>query len=91
MNENMFDLFRRLFKISLFIVMFSVVFDGDSLSQNNSNVMEKIDVDNIYTPSGWMGDGEYGRKYIEFDGAYSIKPHSEPNCIRIKYTFGVII
>jgi hypothetical protein len=35
-----------------------------------------------------MGDGEYGRKYIEFSGADRTSPHSRPDSIRIVYTFG---
>ena len=35
-----------------------------------------------------MGDGEYGTKYITFEGSCDINPHSAPTCIKIKYTFG---
>lgn len=47
-----------------------------------------IDVQTLYTPSGWMGDGEYGRKYISFSGADQSGPHSPPSSIKITHTFG---
>jgi hypothetical protein len=47
-----------------------------------------VDIQNLFTPSGWMGDGEYGRKYIDFSGADRTNPHSPPDSIRIVYTFG---
>lgn len=48
----------------------------------------KLDIQNRFIASGYMGDGEYGEKYIKFDGAFETKPHSSPNCIKITYTFG---
>ena len=47
-----------------------------------------LSIQSFFTPSGWMGDGEYGRKYLNFEGSYSTDPHSSPTCIRIHYTFG---
>ena len=49
---------------------------------------QRVDIQNLFTPSGWMGDGEDGRKYIDFKGAYEKDFHSDSNCIKIKYTFG---
>lgn len=51
-------------------------------------VQAKIDILSRFTPSGWMGDGEYGRKYIEFTEADRSAPHSPPMSLRIAYTFG---
>lgn len=48
----------------------------------------KVDIQNVFTPSGWMGDGEYGKKYIQFSGESSDEPHSPPTSIKITYTFG---
>jgi len=48
----------------------------------------KIDIQNLFTASGWMGDGEYGRKYIDFSGASKENPHSPPTCVKVTYTFG---
>jgi hypothetical protein len=48
----------------------------------------KIDIQNLFTASGWMGDGEYGRKYIDFSAADKTYPHTRPQSIRVTYTFG---
>lgn len=48
----------------------------------------RVDIDSIFTPSGWMGDGEHGRKYIEFNGADRTAPRAQPASIKIVYTFG---
>lgn len=47
-----------------------------------------VDIEKLFTPSGWMGDGEYGRKYIDFTAADSTSPHSPPHSIKVAYTFG---
>jgi hypothetical protein len=47
-----------------------------------------VDIENLFTASGWMGDGEYGRKYIDFEGASRENPHSPPTCVKVTYTFG---
>lgn len=48
----------------------------------------RIGIQTIFTPSGWMGDGEYGRTYLQFSGTDRTAPHSPPTSIRITYTFG---
>ena len=45
----------------------------------------RIDIENTFSPSGWMGDGEYGRKYIDFLGADTSNPHSPPTSIKVIY------
>ena len=47
-----------------------------------------IAVGDVFAPTGWMGDGVEGRKYIDFQGASKGQPHSEPFCVAVKYTFG---
>jgi hypothetical protein len=47
-----------------------------------------VNIQDVFVASGWMGDGEYGRKYIDFSGADQTDPHSEPDSIRIDYRFG---
>jgi hypothetical protein len=47
-----------------------------------------VDIQTVFTPSGWMGDGEYGRKYIDFSGADTSLPHSPPSSVKVTYTFG---
>jgi hypothetical protein len=59
---------------------------NQSLGQEKKSNL--IDIQNLFTPSGWMGDGEYGREYILFSGANRENPHSPPDCIKIEYTFG---
>ncbi len=44
-----------------------------------------------FFPTGWMGDAEYGLKYIEFEPNYRACGHeydSDSSCIRIHYTVG---
>jgi hypothetical protein len=48
----------------------------------------RIDIASFFTPSGFMGDGELGRRYIEFSAADSTAPHSAPTCIRVSYSPG---
>lgn len=50
----------------------------------------RLDIANLFTASGWMGDGELGRKYVEFSAADSTTPHSAPSCIKVSYTPGSI-
>ena len=52
-----------------------------------------IDTVNVYAkfyPSGWMGDGEQGEKYIKYIGASKENPHSGPTCIKIQYIPGTV-
>src|SRR5947209_20329889 len=41
-----------------------------------------------FTASGWMGDGEQGKKYIQLMEAWKDKPHSAPSCIKVVYSLG---
>jgi hypothetical protein len=47
-----------------------------------------IDIENLFTPSGWMGDGGYGRKYIEFSGTDQSHTHAQATSNKVTYTFG---
>lgn len=47
-----------------------------------------VNIQESFSPSGWMGDGEYGRKYIEFSGVDTSTPHSPPTSVKVTYTFG---
>src|SRR5262249_5969061 len=42
----------------------------------------QVNLETLFSPSGWMGDGEYGRKYIGF-GTDTAGPHSPPDSIKI--------
>jgi hypothetical protein len=48
----------------------------------------RVDIQNLFTASGWMGDGQSGTKYLNFEGASRENPHSPPTCIKITYRFG---
>jgi hypothetical protein len=64
----------------------SMMLSGAVFAQGTTR--NRIDIQNLFTPSGWMGDGEYGRKYINFTGTSEENPHSPPVCIKISYVFG---
>lgn len=53
-----------------------------------SDHSEALDVQRYFTPSGWMGDGEYGEKYLKLDGASEVQPFSPPVATRVRYNFG---
>lgn len=74
-------------KSALFILFIFISFQpvAKSFAEEAKTVVE---IQDLFTPSGWMGDGEYGKKKILFDGAYEGNPHSGPSCIKIKYDFG---
>jgi len=67
------------------LIVFFVIFIPSIKSVEASDV---IDISKKFTPSGWIGDGEYGRKYIKFSGSNMENPHSPPTSIKISYTFG---
>lgn len=71
----------KVFFITVFLVMtFYVVTHAEQGT--------RVDIENLFSSSGWMGDGEYGRKYIKFSGADTSQPHSPPSSIKITYHFG---
>jgi hypothetical protein len=47
-----------------------------------------LDIQKDFTPSGWMGDGEYGTKYVVLNAACTDNPSSAPMCIEVTYRFG---
>lgn len=76
-------LFMGLCSLIVAFILTTNALAQDSLSENRG-----INIQNLFTSSGWVGDGEFGRKYITFEGANEINPHSNPSCIKIKYEFG---
>ncbi len=68
------------------VSVLSSAFCGPARGQEERK--NRIDVQTLFTPAGWMGDGEYGRKYIDFSGANEDHPHSPPTSIKVTYTFG---
>jgi hypothetical protein len=73
------------FKILCFL---TIALFLSAFAQEKVPKKQKLDIQNLFIASGYMGDGEYGQKYISFDGACEVDPHSAPTCIKIKYTFG---
>ncbi|HZT61325.1 MAG TPA: hypothetical protein VFA21_22145 [Pyrinomonadaceae bacterium] len=47
-----------------------------------------FDIAARFTASGFMGDGEQGRKYVQLLEAWTTNPHSTPNCIKVVYSPG---
>lgn len=41
-----------------------------------------------WSPTGWMGDGKGGSRYLQFDASHTASAHSPPACIRIQYDPG---
>lgn len=54
----------------------------------NSEV-QPFDIGQKFTASGWMGDGEFGAKYIKLNEGWKENPYSKPTCIRIEYHPGI--
>jgi hypothetical protein len=48
----------------------------------------KLDVPKTYTPSGFMGDGSAGTKFVQFTETYKEDPKSPLTCIKVTYTPG---
>jgi hypothetical protein len=48
----------------------------------------RLNIQSTFTPSGFMGDGEFGRRYIEFFGADHTNPHAQADSMKITYRFG---
>ena len=60
----------------------------NSAAHNAPKQGQSDDIQGTFAPTGWIGDGEYGRQYIDLAGAYQDDVHTPPDSIRIKYTFG---
>jgi hypothetical protein len=80
------DIFRTYSRAAL--VFAALLTLGADILHAQQDKKEQVDLATRFTPSGWMGDGEYGRKYIDFEGADIKNPHSPPHAIRVTYTFG---
>lgn len=60
---------------------------GGQQSQPQSE-QPRFDVAAKFTASGWMGDGQQGKKYIQLNEAWKTKPHSAPTAIQVVYSPG---
>jgi len=50
--------------------------------------VEFLDVSHKFFPSGWMGDGELGERFIEVNDSWRNDPHSPPTCYKWVYKPG---
>lgn len=78
----------KFFHVLFVSILVFIVFSSTLYGQEKAEKKPKIDIQNSFIASGYMGDGEYGTKYIKFEGSCEINPHSAPTSIKIKYTFG---
>lgn len=53
--------------------------------RQNMKTKDSLDILSQFVPSGWMGDGEFGDRYINFNDAWKESPHSSPFCVKIAY------
>ena len=51
-------------------------------------IVHVLDVSHKFYPSGWMGDGEQGTKFIEVNDSWRETPHSPPTCYQWNYKPG---
>jgi hypothetical protein len=77
----------RTFFLSFLGLLTTLVGDGNILIAHQLD-KPRVDIETLFTPSGWIGDGEFGRRYITFSGADRSAPHSRSTSIKITYTFG---
>ena len=49
---------------------------------------QPLDVTSQFVASGWMGDAEQGKKYVQLNEAWKESPHTAPSCIKIVYSPG---
>ncbi len=59
--------------------------ESDTTTQTSNSY---LDIMSYFTATGWMGDGEFGYKYIQLNEAWRENPHSKPVCIKISYKVG---
>lgn len=55
---------------------------------NAGDSLTTISIDEHFIPSGWMGDGMFGREFVELNEAWRENPFSEPTAIRVEYRPG---
>ena len=58
---------------------------GKVVATDALEIKAPFEVSNYFYPSGWMGDGEEGEKYIQLNDQWREDCHSAPTCVRITY------
>ena len=67
---------------TLILILFGAAQGGVSTQDT------KVDVENLFSPSGFMGDGRAGREHVEFSAAHEGETDSGAYSIKIVYRFG---
>lgn len=47
-----------------------------------------FDLSALFSATGFMGDGEYGSRYVRIVGNHSTDPYSPPDCMEVTYAYG---
>jgi hypothetical protein len=81
-------MFKKWIYIGITIIGISFLILTTLYAENKVEEKSPVNIQNLFYSTGWMGDGEYGKKYIDFNGSYKEGAHSEPTCIKITYKFG---
>lgn len=45
-----------------------------------------LDIQSLFYPTGWMGDGTQGTKFVKVDHQSMVAPRSGPYCTQVRYT-----
>ena len=51
-------------------------------------VVNTLNIATSFIPCGWFGDGQLGAQCLQFDPNWTLRPHSNPSCIKISYNLG---
>ena len=80
---------RHLFMTAALLVCASPVSGQVQGAKENAPAPSNaIDVGTRYVLSGFMGDGEDGKKWVQVDEACKTSPKSGPTCIKVRYSLG---
>lgn len=78
---------RKTIIFSVVLLTLCVAFAQAQCAKKAQNP-QSFDVLSRFIPSGWMGDGKEGTKYIQFFDGWRKGPHSTPVCVKVTYTPG---
>lgn len=74
------------YRVLVLITSFLLFLSCDSCTNNNGKL--PLDVQTTFIPCGFMGDGESGQQFVNFNNNCEETPYSEPHCIKITYNVG---
>lgn len=78
---------RTLGRLDAFVLA-SIISATSSFAWAQNTERVRTDVTSTFYPTGFMGDGEYQSKYIQFTTADRTAPRSTRGSVKISYTFG---